>query len=202
MFVASLSFMTLTTLLAAMAASTVLTSGHAAARPRTDGAAATPASTSTERRVLTAVRVEGGLGIIAYQAGIEAERWFNNWIAGGLHGAIFGAGLFDRSDGCGAGAHVALRTSTASSFGILTLGGGMARVTETDGELFFNWNGDGRDRPTHAGGRAYIRAGLGWLFHPSLPRGGLEIGPVVLADVAGEHTAFTLNLAVGYAAMF
>jgi hypothetical protein len=53
----------------------------------------------------------------------------------------------------------------------------------------------------HEGIGAYFGAGLGWIFHPSYPKSGVELGPVLRLDIAEEYPNVTLNFALGFASV-
>ncbi|MBN1607137.1 MAG: hypothetical protein JW940_10930 [Polyangiaceae bacterium] len=200
--VALRSRMTLATLIVATAVSTLAARTNPPQPSRDAGTLATARPTPAPHRVSTSLRANGGIGVLAYQAGAEGEYWFAGWAGAGLQGGAFGAGLFDKTQAYGGGLHLALRTSPTGSSPLLTVGGGIAQVRETMGKLCLDWNGDGcPPDETHSSVGPYLDAGLGWLFHPSWPNSGIELGPILRLDVAGRIPAVTLNFAIGYASV-
>jgi hypothetical protein len=201
--VALRSRMTLATLMVATAAST-LVAGTNPQQPSMDaGTLVTARPTPVPHRISTSLRADGGLGLFAYRAGAEGEYWFADWAGAGLQGGAFGSGFLDKTQAYGGGLHLALHTSPTSSRPFfLTVGGGIAHVRETEGKLCLDFDGDGcPPDETHSSVGPYFGAGLGWLFHPSYPNSGIELGPLLRLDVAGRVPALTLNFAIGYASV-
>ena len=200
--------MTLATLIVATAVSTLAAGTNPEQPSRDAGALAAAQAPTVLRRISTSWRADAGLGLLAYQAGAEGEYWFADWAGAGLQGGAFGAGLFSTTQAYGAGLHLALRTSpTSSKPFLLTVGGGIAHVQETTSTFCLDLGFDGDDHDdcppdeTHSSNGPYFDAGLGWLFHPSYPNSGIELGPVLRLNVAGRIPALTLNFAIGYASV-
>jgi hypothetical protein len=134
--------------------------------------------------------------------GDHFSAWFADWAGAGLQTGAFGAGFCNKTRACGAGLHLALRTSPTGSRPLLTVGGGIAKVRETEAVLCLGWEGDGCPPDVvHTRKAPYLDAGLGWVFHPSYPNSGIGLGPILRVDVAGRTPALTLNFALGYASV-
>jgi len=191
--------MTLATLIAATAVSS-LAAGTNPQQPHRDaGTLATKGSTPAHPRISTSLRADAGIGIFAYHVGADGEYWFADWAGAGLQGGAFGAGLLHTTRDYGAGLHLALRGPPTGRGGFLTMGGGLAHIRETEGTLCLNWNGDGcPPDKTHSSVGPYFDVGLGWLFHPSYPNSGIELGPLLRLNVDRRIPAITLNFAIGY----
>ncbi|MBN1605561.1 MAG: hypothetical protein JW940_02955 [Polyangiaceae bacterium] len=196
-------------LLAVTVASAVPVATGVRDAPRDEGAAAAAHSAPPTKRISTSGRVEAGVGLISAHADLELERWFSDWFGGGVQATAFGASLpFRRSESAyGGGVYIALRGSATGNTPLLTLGGGIAEVRSTESpdgfciDVWSDGSGDGTCEPvrTAEGLGAYFGVGLGWLFHPGLPKNALELGPVLRLDIASELPAITLNFALGAA---
>jgi hypothetical protein len=154
----------------------------------------------------------GSLGI-GMRVGVEGEYWLARSLGLGLDGSLLGqttwSVLGPTTDATAflLAPKLTLRSAPAGGYLFASLCGGYAIVERAwHPGLCINLAGGGCGTPTSTGllGGFAATGSVGWLAHHRAS--GLEIGPLLRADVVGSadgsqpiDTLVTLNLAVGFA---